>query len=203
MRKVLFAVVCTLAIVLIVRSCMEDREARNKLRESSELLQEQIANVSKLIVTEGHFSEVYTYRDSQQLFGPLLTARKKALVVVNAEVIIAYDLKQLAFEVNEETRTLRISSLPEPEISIYPDFEYYDIQADYLNPFEAEDYNTIKARVNASLLKKIQASSLTRNARNRLLSELSKLLLLTNSLEWTLVYEDQPLRSMTDLELTN
>jgi hypothetical protein len=103
--------------------------------------------------------------------------------------------------VDEEARTVRIQYIPVPEVKINPDFEYYDVQADFLNPFEAGDYNTIKERVNESLLKKIRASSLISNARNRLLSELSKLILLTNTLEWTLEYEDQPVSSLKDLNL--
>ncbi|MBT8283153.1 MAG: DUF4230 domain-containing protein [Muriicola sp.] len=191
MRKILFGVVITLAIVLIFRSCMEEKRQRSILEENTMLIQEQIKNVSKLIVTEGYFAEVYTYRDSQQLFGQLFTVDKKALVVVNAEVSVAYDLRKIDFRVDQETRTLFIQGIPEPEIKINPDFEYYDISADYLNPFIAEDYNKIKSHVNTSLLKKVEASSLKTNARNRLLSELSKFYVLTNSMGWTLKYREQ------------
>ena len=163
------------------------------------LIQQEIQNVSKLIVTEGHFAEVYNYKDSQQLFGALITADKKALVVVNAEVTVAYDLAKIKFEVDEKTKTLRIVSIPEPEIKVNPDFEYYDVTADYLNQFKAEDYNKIKKNVKASLMKKIEVSSLKSNAENRLMSELSKFYILTNSLGWTLVYGDQPVGSMEDL----
>ena len=188
MKKVFIGVILTLAVVLIFRSCSEEKEKKSILKENSMLIQEQINNVSKLIVTEGHFAEVYNYKDSQQLFGPLITADKKALVVVNAEVTVGYDLSLVKFEINEDTKTLRIISIPEPEIKINPDFEYYDVTADYLNQFNAEDYNKIKRNVNASLLKKIEASTLKSNAQNRLLSELSKFLVLTNSMGWTLSY---------------
>ena len=165
------------------------------------LIQEQINNVSKLIVTEGHFAEVYNYKDSQQLFGPLITADKKALVVVNAEVTVAYDLSLIKFDIDEATKTLRIISIPEPEIKINPDFEYYDVTSDYLNQFNAEDYNKIKRNVNASLLKKIEASTLKSNAQNRLLSELSKFLVLTNSMGWTLTYGDRNIQNFEELKL--
>lgn len=165
------------------------------------LIQEQINNVSKLVVTEGHFAEVYNYKDSQQLFGPLITADKKALVVVNAEVTVAYDLSLIKFDIDEETKTLRIIGIPEPEIKINPDFEYYDVTADYLNQFNAEDYNKIKRNVNASLLKKVEASTLKSNAQNRLLSELSKFLVLTNSMGWTLSYGDRNIQNFDELKL--
>lgn len=203
MKKVFIGVILTLAVVLIFRSCSEEKEKKSILKENSMLIQEQINNVSKLIVTEGHFAEVYNYKDSQQLFGPLITADKKALVVVNAEVTVGYDLSLVKFEIDEDTKTLRIISIPEPEIKINPDFEYYDVTADYLNQFNAEDYNKIKRNVNASLLKKIEASTLKSNAQNRLLSELSKFLLLTNSMGWTLSYGDRNIQNFDELKLLN
>ena len=201
MRKVIFGALITLALVFVFRSCKEDRAEKSILTENSMLIQQAIENVSKLIVTEGHFAEVYNYKDSQQLFGPLITADKKALVVVNAEVTVAYDLAKIKFQVDEKTKTLRILSIPEPEIKVNPDFEYYDVTADYLNQFRAEDYNKIKKNVKASLMKKIEASSLKSNAENRLMSELSKFYILTNSMGWTLIYGDQPVESMEDLKL--
>jgi hypothetical protein len=191
MKKVVLGIIITLIGVLIFRSCSEDKKEKAILQENSMLIQQQISNVSKLIVTEGHFAEVYNYKDSQELFGPLITADKKALVVVNAEVAVAYDLSKIDFELDEENKTLRIKSIPEPEIKINPDFEYYDVTADYLNQFTADDYNKIKKNVNASLLKKIEASTLKSNAKNRLLSELQKFYVLTNSMNWQLVYNDE------------
>lgn len=203
MKKVLFGVVIALACVLIYKSCTDSNSNKQILKENSMLLEQQIKNVSKLIVTEGHFAEVYNYADSKELFGPLITADKKALVVVNADVDIAYDLSKVTFDIDEEHKTLIIKNIPDPEIKIHPDFEYYDVTADYLNQFKAEDYNAIKRNVNASLLKKIEASSLKTNAQNRLLSELSKLLVLTNSMGWTLVYNEKPVSTVTELELLN
>ena len=201
MKKVLIAIIIVLAGILIFRTCSEDKKEKTILKESSMLIQQQISNVSKLIVTEGHFAEVYNYKDSQELFGPLITADKKALVVVNAEVTVAYDLSKVEFEVDEEAKTLYIKSIPDPDIKINPDFEYYDVSADFLNQFDASDYNKIKNNVQASLMKKVAASTLKSNAKNRLISELSKFYVLTNSLEWTLVYADVPVINIDELQI--
>ncbi len=165
------------------------------------LIKQQISNVSKLIVTEGHFAEVYNYKDSQELFGSLITADKKALVVVNAEVAVAYDLSKIDFEVDEVGKTLYIKSIPEPEIKINPDFEYYDVTADYLNQFDASDYNSIKRNVNTSLMRKVEASTLKSNAKNRLISELSKFYVLTNSMGWKLVHRNQSITNLDELQI--
>lgn len=200
MKKILIGAVIALASVLIYRSCTDDREQKTILQENSMLIQQELKNVSKLIVTEGHFAEVYNYKDSRELFGPLVTAQKKALVVVNAEVMVIYDLSQVTYDLDEENKTVKITNIPEPEIKINPDFEYYDVTADYLNPFKAEDYNLIKRNVNASLMKKIDASTLRSNAENRLVSELSRILVLTHSMGWTLVFEDTPVQNMEELD---
>lgn len=201
MKKVLIGVAVTLAVVFIFRSCAEDKKEKSILQENSMLIQKQISNVSKLIVTEGHFAEVYNYKDSQELFGPLITADKKALVVVNAEVTVAYDLSKIDFEVDEENKTLHVKSIPEPEIKINPDFEYYDVTADYLNQFNAADYNKIKKNVNASLMKKVEASTLKSNAKNRLISELSKFYVLTNSMNWKLVYSNKSIENLEEFQI--
>ncbi|WP_136465821.1 DUF4230 domain-containing protein [Flagellimonas onchidii] len=200
MKRVLVGAVIALASILIYKSCENHQKEEAILKESSVLIQQELKNVSKLVVTEGHFAEVYNYADSKELFGTLITADKKALVVVNAEASISYDLSKIKIELDERQKTIRILSIPEPEIKINPDFEYYDVSADYLNPFNAEDYNAIKENVKQSLMKKIEASSLKTNAQNRLLSELSRIYVLSNSLGWTLEYHEKSINSLDELK---
>lgn len=200
MKKVLVGTIIALASVLIYKSCADDRAQQSILKENTMLIQQELKQVSKLIVTEGHFVEVYNYADSKELFGALVTADKKALVVVNAEATISYDLSQIEYEMDEAQKTIHIKVIPEPEIKINPDFEYYDVTADYFNPFKAEDYNAIKQNVTTSLLKKVSASSLKSNAENRLISELSRIYMLTNTLGWTLTYGQEKIDSAKALE---
>ena len=135
MKKVLVGAIIALASVLIYKSCADDKAQQSILKENTMLIQQELKQVSKLIVTEGHFVEVYNYADSKELFGALVTADKKALVVVNAEATISYDLSQIEYEMDEAQKMIHIKVIPEPEIKINPDFEYYDVTADYFNPF--------------------------------------------------------------------
>lgn len=199
MRKILFGVVITLVILFTFKYCEERKNSQVELRESSTLIKEQIKNVGKLVVTEGHFSEVFNYKNSKNYFGDYLTSEKKALVVVNAEVTIAYDLSQLEYQIDEPTKTLTITHIPKEEIKISPELEYYDIQSDFFNPFEASDYNQIKDIIKSSLSKKLENSDIKANAKNRLISELSKFYILTNSLGWTLKYNQTPIDTATEL----
>lgn len=198
MKKFLFGVLLTVTILLGYRQCTH--ESNVVINNSSDVIQEQIKNVSKFVVTEGQFSEVFNYKNSKEIFGEYLTAEKKAIVVVNAKVSIAYDLKKLKYELDEETKTLQILSIPEYEISINPDLQYYDIQDDFLNPFEAEDYNSIKKTINDDLMQKIEKSTLVSNAENRLISELAKFFIVTESLGWKLTYKGEQLENQNDFE---
>ena len=130
----------------------------------------------------------------------MLSARKKALIIVNADVTVAYDLSKLQTEVNPETKTVTITYIPEEEIKINPNIQYYDITQYYLNKFDAKDYNKIQKRIEKSLMDKIEKSSIKTNAKNRLISELQKIYILTNSMGWTLEYHGNTFQSPEALE---
>ena len=61
--------------------------------------------------------------------------------------------------------------------------------------------NKINKKVRANLAEKIENSNLKSNAKNRLLSELSKMLVLTNSMGWTLKFDGTEIKSENDIEL--
>ena len=198
MKRFLLGAAVVLLTVLGVRYCENRQSEREQLAQNSQLIQEQIKNVGKLVVTEGNFSQVWSYKDSKKFYLDVFSARKKALIVVNAKVTVSYDLSKLETEIDKENKRVIIKSIPKEELNIYPDIQYYDVTQDYLNQFEASDYNTIKKKVTASIKKKVEASSVKSNAQNRLISELSKIYILTNSMGWTLEYNDMPVNSQND-----
>lgn len=165
------------------------------------LIQQQIKNVGKLVVTEGHFAEVLTYKDKKKTYIPGLSFDKKALVVINADVTVSFDLSKVEYDIDAENKILTITNIPKEEIKINPDFKYYDTESSTFNEFTGEDYNKINKLARTNLAKKIEKSTLKSNAKNRLLSELSKMLVLTNSMGWTLKYNGNVIEKENDLEL--
>ena len=99
---------------------------------------------------------------------------------------------------HEKNKTITIVNIPKEEIKISPNIEYYDVDQSTLNPFTGNDYNKVNKTVRANLQKKIEKSTLKSNAKNRLLSELSKILILTNSMGWKLVYEGNNINNEAD-----
>ncbi|UQD54987.1 DUF4230 domain-containing protein [Flavobacterium sp. K5-23] len=193
---VFFALIA--AVALSFKYCEFKKEDDSTSIDGTGLIQQQILNVGKLVVTEGHFSEVITYKNQEKYLMGMVSFDKKALIVVNADVTVAYDLHLMKYDIDEKNKVITIIYIPEEEIKINPDIKFYDVEQSKLNPFTGDDYNKINKSVKASLTKKIQKSTLKSNAQNRLISELSKLLITTNSLGWTLKYKGNVIESEKD-----
>jgi hypothetical protein len=174
---------------------------QSTLEYDTNLIQEQIKNVGKLVVTEGHFSQVMTYKDQNKYLGNLISFDKKALVVINADVTVSFDLSKIKYDIDANSKTVTITNIPEEEIKISPDIKYYNVDQSTFNEFTGDDYNKINKIAKENLAKKIEKSTLKSNAKNRLVSELSKILILTNSMGWVLKYENKIVES--DQQLLN
>jgi len=176
-------------------------KSNSSIEYDTQLIQQQIKNVGKLIVTEGHFAEVMTYKDKRETYFPGLSFKKKAIIVINADVTIGFDLSKITYDIDEKNKIVTILSIPKEEIKISPDIKYYDIESSSFNEFNAADYNKISKIAKANLEKKLNASSLKNNAKNRLLTELTKMLIVTNSLGWSLNYNGEKIANESDLKL--
>jgi preprotein translocase subunit YajC len=201
MNKFGFGFIIALVLISGVWFFYQSHQEREELKASSELIQKQVLQVGKLIVTEGYYSKVFTFKNSQNLFLNLMTSDKKALVIVNAKATVEYDLRQLEFEIDEAKKTLILKKIPDPILNIYPEIEYYDVTQDYFNSFDAKDYNKIKNSVTAQIRTQIEESDLMENSRERLMVELTNFYVLTNSMGWTLMYEEQIIENPKQLEL--
>lgn len=198
MKRILIVAGVIIVVVLLFKFCDFKKDESN-IEYNSNLIQQQILNVGKLVVTEGHFSEVLTYKDQDKYLMDLISFEKKALIVVNADVTVSYDLRQVKYDIDEKNKVITITNIPEEEIKISPDIKFYDVNQSRFNQFTGDDYNKVNKTVKANLAKKIEKSTLKSNAKNRLVSELSKILILTNSMGWTLKFEGNVIEKETDL----
>jgi uncharacterized membrane protein YfhO len=198
LRRILIGIGIIVGIFLLFKFCDFKKNDDDDISYNTNLIQQQIVNVGKLVVTEGHFSEVITYKNQQKYLLDMISFEKKALIVVNADVTVAYDLHKMKYDIDEKNKTITIVSIPKEEIKISPDIQFYDVEQSKLNPFTGDDYNKINKSVKANLAKKIEKSSLKTNAQNRLISELSKILILTNTMGWKLQYEGKVIESEKD-----
>lgn len=198
LKRILIGVGIVVIGLLLFKYCDFKKEKEDEFDYNTNLIQQQILNVGKLVVTEGHFSEVITYKNSNKYFLDMISFEKKAIVIVNTKVTVAYDLHQMKYDIDEKNKTITIINIPKEEIKISPDIKYYDVEQSSMNPFTGDDYNKITKTVRANLSKKIEKSSLKSNAKNRLISELSKMLILTNTMGWKLQYEGKVIEKEAD-----
>ena len=91
--------------------------------------------------------------------------------------------------------------MPKEEIKIAPDVKYYDTESSSFYEFKGSDYNKISKVAKERLRAKIEKSTLKTNAKNCLVTELSKMLILTNSLGWTLMYDGKKIAKEGDLDI--
>ncbi len=195
MRNFLLGVAISALMAFGIKYFIDQSNNRKTELESSDLILNQIKNVGKLVVTEGHFAEVITYKDDRKFFLEQLIATKTAIVVVNAKVQVSYDLSKIDYSINKENKTVTITKIPEAEIDINPDIKYHDLKADFFNQFATKDHNLIRKRVVEQLEVKIKESTVVTNSENRLISELQKIYILTNSLGWKLKYNHTEIES--------
>lgn len=182
-----------IVIAVVAYKFFTSKSESSTVEYNSSLIEKQIKNVGKLVVTEGHFSEVLTYKDQKKYLMDLVSFEKKALIIVNADVTVAYDLRQIKYDLDEKNKTVSVLNIPKEEIKISPNIEYYDVEQSTLNPFTGDDYNKVNKIVRANLAKKIDKSTLKTNAKNRLISELYNILVLTNTMGWKLEYNGEEL----------
>ncbi len=199
MKRVIFGFVSGLVLFVGLFYYLHQKKETSQLNELSSLIQFQLENVGKLIVTEAAFSEVFSYEDSKDYFR-MLSFKKKTLVIVNAKVTVSFDLSQLETFIDKDKKEVHLTYIPNEEINIYPEIYYYDVSQDYFNQFEAKDFNKIKKRVDQLIEGKIRQSQIKENAKNRLISELQKIYFLTNSMGWSLHYNAQEVDSEDSLE---
>lgn len=197
--KLLYLIIIGLVVFFAYQYFTREKSS-STIEYNSALIEKQLKNVSKLVVTEGHYSQVMTYKDQKKYFMDLVSFEKKALMVVNADVTVSYDLSKIKYDINETTKTISITNIPEAEMKINPDIHFYSIDESTFNPFGTADYNKINKKVKAEIAKKMEKSKLKTNAENRLISELSKILILTNTMGWTLNYEGKTIKSESDIK---
>ncbi len=167
-----------------------NREKKKRIiSENSIVLVERVKQVLKLVTVEGDFSEIVKYKDVKPSLLDLYHAEKKALVTVSAKAMVGFDLGKAKITKDDRTRTIRISSFPEPEvISIDANIEYYHTSNNLLNKFVPEDHTEIIKITKESIRKKIPESGLHAKAIEQAIQLMAGLEQIANRLNWKLEY---------------
>ena len=159
----------------------------NHQQEEITVVVNSIKNLSKLVVSKGTFSEVYNYTDSKKYFYDYVSFDKKAIITVNADVEVGYDLSKLEIQVDSIGKKIIINKIPEEEIVISPDVKYFDLQQSSFNSFSKEDLNEINKKSVEKIKETIEITNLKSEAKTRFFEEISKIYQLSSIYNWQVV----------------
>ena len=158
-------------------------------KEESQVLLEHVKNVSKLITTEGYFSEIYSEEDTKSYY--LFSSTKKILIKVKAKVSAGYDLEKMQLAANAQTKTLTISNIPEPSIlSVEPDISYYDIANGVFNQFTAQDYTRLNKKAVDTIRTQALRSDFLQNVKIQGVKNFDALRTLAQGMGWQVVFNN-------------
>jgi len=163
------------------------RDKNNDRAEGLSLLN-NIERVIKLVTVEGRFSHIMKHTHDKPLFLNIQST-KKALVIVNATVLIGFNLKEFYAEINHLTKTLTIYKLPKPEIlSFDPDYEFYDIKEATFNKYSPEEHTKLIRDARSQVMELVNKSELLKIAEGQKDELLKNIQKAASGIGWFLEY---------------
>ena len=115
------------------------------VKESSHTVLESMRKVFKVVLAEGFFNELYNFEETKKVFR-LISSTKRALVIIQAKVLVGFDFEKCVWEVDEAHQKIKLVSFPDPEIvSIETDYKYYNFDEGIFNMLSRDDLTRIQA----------------------------------------------------------
>ena len=146
------------------------------ITESSHTIAESMRKVFKVVSAEGHFNEIYNYEETTKLFN-FIPSKKKALVIVQAKVLVGYDFEKFQWEVDEQNRKVKLLNFPAPEIlSTETDYKYYNIEEQFFNLFSKDDLAKVQQNGKQQVIEAAKKSHLPEVAAEQMRTLLTELL---------------------------
>jgi uncharacterized protein YneF (UPF0154 family) len=168
MSELIILLIGLAAGATIIYFYLKQRMQQSRPLVTSQIVLEKVERVFKVILVEGYFSEIYDYKQTQR-FLELIPVTKKALLIVNAKVMVGYDFKKLKLEIDQTQNEIRILEFPEPEIlSVDPEVKYYNVEDNILNKFSTADLTHIQQEAKNIILSRAMQSDLPQIARNQI-----------------------------------
>lgn len=146
------------------------------ISEDSHTIAESMRKVFKVVSAEGHFNEIYNYEETSKIFN-FIPSKKKALVIVQAKILVGFDFEKFKWEVDAENRRVKLLHFPEPEIlSTETDYKYYNIEEQFFNLFGKDDLANIQRNSKKQVIEAAKKSNLPKVAAEQMRMLLTELL---------------------------
>lgn len=191
MKRYLFITILLLIVGFLLYTIVKKRNNEKIIEEQASVLLERINNISKLMVVEGHFHEIYNYRQAENIFFKLMPVEKKMIVVIKAKAYVGYDLEKMDIKVDKVNKKVIIGKLPKPDIIIEPDVTYYDINQSSFYKFTEGDFNQINKRARSIIENQVKSSSLIPKSKERVIEVLEGLIFTAEMIGWQVEMEEE------------
>ncbi|WP_299434922.1 DUF4230 domain-containing protein [uncultured Aquimarina sp.] len=175
---------------------------RASIQTQSTILMEKIRNVCKLVTVEGDFAEIYHYESVKEKFFKTIKGKKKALILIDAKAHVGFDLSKIKLESDKKNKTIILTQFPKPKLlTIETDFKYYDKKEGWLNPMTSNDLTEINQDAKQFIIDKIPESGLLESAGKELLTVISLMETVAESIGWTIDFSALELNTDPDQKL--
>lgn len=132
------------AVITFLLVRLTGSQQKTIVKESSHTVIESIRKVFKIVCAEGQLNELYNFEETKKLFG-IIPSTKRALVIIQAKVLIGYDFEKCVWEADEANQKIKLVSFPFPEIlSIETDYKYYNFDEGIFNLLNRDDLTRIQ-----------------------------------------------------------
>ena len=167
------------------------QKSKDQTQAQSTVLMEKIRKVWKLITVEGEFAEIYHYENTKERFMSMVSSNKKAVLLINANAYVGFDLSQIRMEAITEKKTIKLTEFPEPQVlSLETDLRYYDKKEGLFNKFDSSDLTEVSSKAKDHVLEKIPESGLLDTARSEALEAVLLVQNIVETIGWSLDYQD-------------
>lgn len=157
----------------------------SETKNSSTILLERIKEVFKIVYIEAQFNELYSHKDYTWV--DISPFRKSAIVRIQATVTAGINMDSSKIEMDEKTKTIRLSFDSSPVIlNVDHKLDYFDLQQGSFNYFSADELTGMQEQARGLILKKANESDLlarTTQKKNEMLLFIDQL---ANSMGWKL-----------------
>ena len=140
----LFGLIIGVLVAYLIFRLSNTNKSNADTKIESHTVIESLKRVFKIVVAEGQTNEIFNYENTKKLL-KFIPSTKKALVIVQAKVLVGYDIEKCKWDIDDEKKIVRLIDFPKPEIlSLETDFNYYYFEDDLFNFISRKDLHEIQ-----------------------------------------------------------
>lgn len=172
-----------------------NNKAEVKTQTDINILYEEIKTVCKLVAVEGTYAERFDSLSEKSI--PILyplpykyKLAKEATIFVSGKIMVGYDMSKMEINMDSETKTVRLTHVPEPEVlAIDHDITYENIEESWFNSFTEKDFTALNKSAKNAIRNREANAELIEKARVEGNQMIDLIKLMAENAGWTVEME--------------